>query len=258
MYTRSIATILALAAAGSALPLLNKRAQNVVVSGSMAVGSVNDQDSSVQAADTYKFYSGDGSTAAGWPAISQWASFDSLWAANAAVMPNVCNWNGWGVDNSQSEIDNVRAAIEASAAASGVDHRFILAVMMQESKGCVRVPTTNGGVRNPGLMQDHDGTHSCNDAGNVQNPCPAAEINGMIQDGVGGTDAGDGLAATINQAEGSGKSGAQGFYTAARIYNSGSVDPSGDLGAGGATHCYSSDIANRLTGWVLAATQCTI
>ena len=37
------------------------------------------------------------------------------------------------------------------------------------------------------------------------------------------------------------------FYIAARLYNSGSVDPSGNLQAGIATHCYSSDIANRLT-----------
>ena len=173
-------------------------------------------------------------------------------------MPNVCGWNGWGADDSQDEINAIRNAIEASAAASQVDHRFVLAIMMQESKGCVRVPTTNNGVRNPGLMQDHDGPHSCSEGGNVQNPCPADEINGMIQDGVGGTDAGDGLAAVVNQAEGMGRSGSQGFYTAARIYNSGSVDPSGNLGAGGSTHCYASDIANRLTGWILAGSSCTL
>ena len=36
----------------------------------------------------------------------------------------------------------------------------------------------------------------------------------------------------------------------------GSVDPSGDLGKGISTHCYASDIANRLTGWVMAPHDC--
>lgn len=174
-------------------------------------------------------------------------------------MPNVCGWNSWSTsEDSPSEIQAIYNAIQSVAATTKVDHRFILAVMMQESKGCVRVPTTANGVRNPGLMQDHDGTHTCNDAGNVQVPCPDDQIQGMIQDGSGGTAAGDGLAGTLNQAEGLGKSGAQGFYTAARIYNSGSVDGSGDLGAGGSTHCYASDVANRLKGWVLAPSSCTL
>ena len=69
----------------------------------------------------------------------------------------------------------------------------------------------------------------------------------------GGTDSGDGLANCLNEA---GTSDAQAFYRAARIYNSGSIDSSGDLGAGIATHCYSSDIANRLTGWVTASSSC--
>lgn len=48
------------------------------------------------------------------------------------------------------------------------------------------------------------------------------------------------------------------FYIAARLYNSGSVDPSNKLEKGIATHCYSSDIANRLTGWVQAAHGCNL
>lgn len=46
------------------------------------------------------------------------------------------------------------------------------------------------------------------------------------------------------------------FYMAARLYNSGEIDGSMNLEAGIATHCYSSDIANRLTGWVLAEHRC--
>ena len=65
----------------------------------------------------------------------------------------------------------------------------------------------------------------------------------------------------INHAEAQtsyGVSGAQAFYYAARIYNSGSIPNKNDLGnAGGATNCYVSDVANRLTGWVSATSKCT-
>jgi hypothetical protein len=80
----------------------------------------------------------------------------------------------------------------------------------------------------------------------------------MITDGTAGTPSGDGLQQVLGEAANRGTSGSQQFYVAARIYNSGSVDPSGDLGAGGSTHCYSSDIANRLTGWVWAASTCNL
>lgn len=140
-----------------------------------------------------------------------------------------------------------------AAAATGVDHRLILAIIMQESHGCVRVQTTNGGVRNPGLMQDHNGAATCNDNGRVQNPCPSATIYQMISEGTAGTNSGDGLANCVNQ---SGRSDVSAFYRAARIYNSGSISSTGQLQNGIATHCYASDIANRLTGWVNAASGC--
>jgi hypothetical protein len=77
----------------------------------------------------------------------------------------------------------------------------------------------------------------------------------MIRDGVAGTLAGDGLVQTMKQASGYGTSK---YYVSARIYNSGSLADSGDLGAGVATHCYVSDIANRLTGWVYAKKACSL
>lgn len=158
-------------------------------------------------------------------------------------------------NNTPQETAWLLQAIESIAASTYLDHRVILAVVLQESHGCVRNPTTNGGVQNPGLMQDYDGTHSCNTGGTqgggtVQNPCPQSEIVGMITDGAAGTQGpGTGFADNVNSA---GSVDVSAFYKAARIYNSGSIDPSGDLGAGGATHCYSSDIANWLTGWVQA------
>jgi hypothetical protein len=97
-------------------------------------------------------------------------------------------------------------------------------------------------------------------------PCPASEIYGMLQDGVGGTDAGDGLAGIMDELSngtatngmdfGNATSVTQLYYRAARMYNSGSIDPSGILELGGSTHCYASDVANRLMGWVFAESTC--
>jgi hypothetical protein len=138
-----------------------------------------------------------------------------------------------------------------------VDHRFILAIIMQESGGCVRVPTSNFGVRNPGLMQDHNGAATCNSdiTHKVQNPCPSKVILEMIREGTAGTKSGDGLAQCINESE---AGDVIAFYKAARIYNSSAIAPSGNLQDGGATHCYASDIANRLTGWIYSAHKCNL
>lgn len=89
-------------------------------------------------------------------------------------------------NNSDEEMNGVYNSIEQVALETGVDHRFILAVVIQESWGCVRAPTTNGGVRNPGLMQDHNGDATCNSdlpPYTVQNPCPQDQITQMIRDG---------------------------------------------------------------------------
>ena len=60
---------------------------------------------------------------------------------------------------------------------------------MEESNGCVRAPTTNNGVVNPGLMQSHNGGHS----GEHGDNCAESDITGMIRDGTDGTQSGDGL-----------------------------------------------------------------
>jgi hypothetical protein len=159
-------------------------------------------------------------------------------------------------NNSDEENANLKSAISSVGSSSGVDPRFILAIVMQESNGCVRVDTTNGGVRNPGLMQSHNGQGTCNDNGVVQSPCPADQITQMIKDGTNGVSGGaggPGLADLIQQA---GTSDDSKYYIAARMYNSGSVAAGGNLGAGGATHCYSTDVANRLVGWTTGTTEC--
>lgn len=139
------------------------------------------------------------------------------------------------------------------AGETGVDARFILAIIMQESKGCVRVQSTNNGVLNTGLMQSHAGEGSCNKDGSKTTPCPSRMIKQMIKDGTAGTNQGDGLKQCYEAQTGA---EAAKYYKAARTYNSGSIDSSGNLGQGGATHCYASDIANRVRGWAGDVTEC--
>lgn len=161
----------------------------------------------------------------------------------------------WNVpNNSEEEITHIKNSIQSVAQSSSVDPRFVLAIVMQESNGCVRVQTTDNGVMNPGLMQSHDGTGSCNTGnGQVLNPCPESQILQMIKDGTEGTAAGAGLQQCLAQ---EGGSGVTAYYKAARCYNSGSVAASGNLGQGIATHCYVSDIANRLLGWSAGTSNC--
>jgi hypothetical protein len=204
--------------------------------------------------DTYTPY---GCGAASFPARDSWIGFQDMWDINLPMMLSSCTQFGQ-VNNGPIAIEAIWNGIIDAATTTGLDARFILATMMQESGGCVRVPTTNYGTSNPGLLQDHAGTASCNDGGIVQIPCPPATISQMISEGAAGTTTGDGLAQCLNEAaEQYGETGAMAFYNAARIYNSGSVGADGCLESGIATHCYACDIANRLTGWVFAEKTCT-
>jgi len=202
-------------------------------------------------ANTYTVYGGTGEPDEGWPALSDWQTFDTMFSNNEAVMLAGCGQFGVP-ENTASEIADIKSAISSVASSTNIDSRFILAIVLQESNGCVRAPTTNYGVRNPGLMQSHNGAGTCNDA-TVQTPCPQSEITQMITDGTTGTASGDGLQQCLAE---SGATDVSMFYKAARIYNSGSIDSTKNLGAGIATHCYASDIANRLTGWFSGVSSC--
>lgn len=154
----------------------------------------------------------------------------------------------------------MKSAILSVAAQSNViDPRLILAIIMQESTGCVRVITTAYSVFNPGLMQSHNGSGTCNTnnaplgipgtgGGVVQTPCPASEITQMIQDGTLGTSSGDGLEQIYNAQT---VTDVSRWYRTARAYNGGSVAASGLLEDGCCTRSYASDVANRLLGWAL-------
>ncbi|KAG9245463.1 hypothetical protein BJ878DRAFT_419148 [Calycina marina] len=197
---------------------------------------------------SYVTYGGDGDTDEGWPAQSTWVDFDTMWTVNQPTLTSGCGWRADQLpENSPTELSDLKSAITTVAASSGVDSRFILAIVLQESNGCVRVHSTANGVSNPGLMQSHSGAGTCNSGDDKQDPCPQTEILQMIKDGTEGTATGDGLVQIL---ESTGATDVSQFYKAARVYNSGSISVSKNLGDGnGATACYSSDIANKLTGF---------
>ncbi|QSZ29393.1 hypothetical protein DSL72_003907 [Monilinia vaccinii-corymbosi] len=205
----------------------------------------------VKRAPAYHVFTGDGHH---WPGKSAWASFDTMWANSQPVMAVSCTQFGQA-NNAPTEVECIRNAIIETGASSGVDPRFILAIVMQESGGCVRAPTTIGSYPNPGLMQDHNGVHSCNNGGAVQNPCSADTIAGMIHEGTRGTASGDGLQQLLEQVGETHT--AHSAYIAARMYNSGSYARGTDLSAPEwGTSCYVSDVANRLLGWSAPVTPC--
>ncbi|EPS35518.1 hypothetical protein H072_11073 [Dactylellina haptotyla CBS 200.50] len=212
----------------------------VKVTNNMAYwGNANMNDGAASGIDSYTYFTGGPEN---FPSQSQWISFEAMFQANIPLMKQSCGWNNWGPDNTDRQISIMKTYIQQVARASRVDHRAILAVIMQESGGCLYAPTTSNGVSNPGIMQSHNGA--------AYNPiAPYSSIQQMIIDGTMGTAYGDGLTQLLNQYGN--------YYKAFRAYNSGSIAPSGDLSNGnGATPCYVSDIANRLLGWTFAANAC--
>ena len=167
--------------------------------------------------------------ATNFPPPSKWQSFTTLWnfQVTNALQP---------IGDSAAEIAALHDAIVAVAQTARIDARVILAVVLVESTGNVRVGCTDNGVRNCGLMQSHDPLVGAYDPANMQ-----ASITQMIRDGSQGTSHGAGLVQLLNADPD--------VWRALRAYNSGSVNGA-DLSDGkGATAPYVSDVANYLQGW---------
>ncbi|KAF1926360.1 uncharacterized protein M421DRAFT_422704 [Didymella exigua CBS 183.55] len=196
----------------------------------------------IVARDAYIMFGGDGTMALGWPSQKQWLSWDDAWKASLDTILNSCQVEGWGENNSNAETQAIKDSIVDESKSSGIPKEFILAIMMQESKGCVRAPTTRWSHDNPGLMQSAQGTGSCNPDGNPISPCSSTKIRQMIHDGTNG----DGLETTLTQCVAdAGTTDDSKWYKAARLFNAGRITDN-NLGIG-PTPCYASDIANRLT-----------
>jgi hypothetical protein len=228
------------------------------VTKSLAVYNL-DLDKGSPLRDVYSTFQGDGSLSSKWPAKSQWVSFNAMWNHVRSGLGHNCT--GRVRSNSARETQDIRNAILSVSAKILIDPRFVLAVVLQESNGCVRVAATTSmdGIHNPGIMQTSNGVGSCND-GTAVSPCPQSQIYQMILDGV---ELGDNnLVKALNGAgsiHGLGLAEeAQAFYRAARMYNSGffSFKKGADLGQNGAVEWYASDIGNRLLGWYWAEHSC--
>jgi len=192
--------------------------------------------------DVYNCYFG---SFEGFPASDKWIEFDDMWNQGLDVMFNSCENNpSTAPGDTGEQAGQIWNAIQQVSQASLVDHRFILAVIMQESKGCVNIITTGNpdGIDNPGIMQSAGGVSFVGNGASLD--AQQASINQMVIDGTQGTAFGDGLVQCINQYGD--------IYSAARCYNSGSVDESNLNFDDAGTSSYVMDIANRMTGWLLA------
>lgn len=169
----------------------------------------------------YVNYSGPASK---FPPKDQWASYHVLWESNSRLMK---------YHDSDTEIGYIKEGIEKVAKEGNLDVRAILCTIMQETGGNVRAKTTSVEVRNPGLMQSHNGVEfNPND--------PKGSILQMIRDGSTGTKDGDGLKQLLAKYGN--------YYEAFRGYNSGTVDKNNLNNGGPATPDYVQKIANRLMG----------
>lgn len=84
-------------------------------------------------------------------------------------------------------MQDLKDAINQVAHESRVDHRFILALVLQESHGCVRAESQlhTDGSTNSGMLQALSGAYTCNEKGHVKGPgrCTKEWIVGQIRDG---------------------------------------------------------------------------
>ncbi|KAM0719444.1 hypothetical protein Q7P37_005349 [Cladosporium fusiforme] len=217
-------------------------------------------EATLKAENVYTSYNGNGTVAEGWPSEDQWLSFEQLFENNKQQMDDSCD--AWEVDrNSPEEISSIEDSILDVSNTTGVDSRFILATIMQSSAGCVRAVSTHPSYLASGLMQSPNGANTCNQSPSMLSslsdnsnatsgaldPCPPPKIHQMILEGTNGTDTREGLAQLLAKP---GPDDVSRYYRAARWYNGGGIDPSGDLGKGCCMASFASDIANRLTGWV--------
>ncbi|KAF2727916.1 hypothetical protein EJ04DRAFT_516982 [Polyplosphaeria fusca] len=190
--------IIALAATLSRKRGFNYTASTAQVNNTMAFDSggatrksVNDTSIGIGAGtDTYTYYQGNASL---FPPKERWVSFQDMWDNNLDTFKYSCGWLGYGKDNTPEIIQDIYNAIQDRANASLVDHRIILATIIQETNGCPLNPSTtsSGGTRNPGLMQSHNGH-------DYDSKHSRLSILLMVQDGTQGTKHGWGLVDNLN------------------------------------------------------------
>lgn len=184
----------------------------------------------------YTCYSG---SASAFPPLSTWISFSAMWGLQriSALVPIGDTWE---------EIGHIKNAIMTVSTDALVDTRVILAIIILESTGNVRVPCTTsyGGVQNCGLMQAYNPTQTSYNAS-----IGSQSILQMVVDGTQGTETGPGLVQWLNHAAGVNFDASGNLWEALRGYNSGRMNDMQLSDGLGATDAYVSDVANYLQGW---------
>lgn len=198
-------------------------AQGTVTSPSTPSTQVSSSSESI----SLYYYSGPVSA---FPTPSFWKSFDLLWTLNKGIYE-------LNPDDTVQPIHNPSTQV---ASESGMDARIIFTVILQESTCLLSAATTNNSVNNPGLIQSHNGVGYTNKASILQ----------MIRDGTEGTfykyvTGRDGLQQLFAH---------YGIWGGLRAYNSGDLglNTSNLSSTNVGTPSYVSDIANRLTGAMIA------
>lgn len=247
LATLTVSTAASSANSATGTPARKQFANNVAAANGPAVtnsAAWNGQDSTGPSpTDTYKCYgSGSSNPASVFPATSAWSAFEALYSQNVPLLQESCANLGYSPNNNDQQNGWIHDAIVQVGTDAAVDPRFILAIVMQESLGCLAAGTTQNGVTNPGLMQSHNGSHWVGNSASAADQ--QASIVQMIRDGTQGTQYGNGLVQEINEWGD--------VFTAARGYNSGDGGvTTSNLNAGnGATPSYVESVSNRLTGWV--------
>ncbi|KAI9766771.1 MAG: hypothetical protein M1835_007137, partial [Candelina submexicana] len=91
--------------------------------------NANTRDGVGNGQDVYRYYQG---PAGNFPDKSKWVSFENMFNNYKPQMKKGCGNNGWGPEDTDSQINDIYDGIQTVAKDSLVDHRFILAVIMQE------------------------------------------------------------------------------------------------------------------------------
>ena len=169
-------------------------AQGGVVTAGAQTDSINNQDGIGDGVDQYITYSGDGSQGAGWPTEQQWVSFENMFNNSKysgcyfEILYLRRHRQGHHVQLLQrrrrsqrlrprsrcylrchsgrclkrQKLTTVSFWLPSSRRLSyAIWLRRRWSLTINPGDGCVRVHTTNYGVRNPGLMQDHNGVRLC-------------------------------------------------------------------------------------------------
>lgn len=179
----------------------------------------------------YRCYAGD---LQNYPSPAEWLSWDMLWDLNREQILSSNRGDTYLQHYVQESILQV-------ARDADVDPRFILAVVMQESKGFADTECV-GTTPRCGIMHAPKGSR-------FDQSDARFSVERMIRDGVQGTaKRGPGLADLLKGRPRLANVPSGNWYALARAYNSGAVGKYLDVVSRGQPG-YVNDIANRLQGW---------